>query len=74
MLTIPSDSQINHKNSVASHLTMVQRPYFYLRLGMRISASPAIWQQFVDPIIQELKYPDDYKIIMDDALVFYNSC
>ena len=44
--------------------------YFYLRLGMEISASPAIWQQFVDHIIQELKYPDDYKIIMDDALVF----
>ena len=37
---------------------------------MGISASPAIWQQFVDHIIQELKYPDDYKIIMDDALVF----
>ena len=44
--------------------------YFYLRLGMGISASPAIWQQFVEHIIQELKYPDDYKIIMDDALVF----
>ena len=37
---------------------------------MGISASPAIWQQFVHHIIQELKYPDDYKIIMDDALVF----
>ena len=38
--------------------------------GMGISASPAIWQQFVDHIIQELKYSDDYKIIMDDALIF----
>ena len=36
---------------------------------MGILASPAIWQQFVDHIIQEQKYPDDYKIIMDDALV-----
>ena len=31
---------------------------------MGISTSPAIWQQFVDHIIQELKYPDDYHIIM----------
>ena len=44
--------------------------YYYLRLGMGISASPAIWQQFVDHIIQELQFPDDYGIIMDDALIF----
>ena len=37
---------------------------------MGISASPAIWQQFVDHIIQELQFPDDYRIIMDDALIF----
>ena len=37
---------------------------------MGISASPAIWQQFVDHIIQELQFPDDYQIIMDDALIF----
>ena len=39
-------------------------------IGMGNSASPAIWQQFMDHIIQELDHPDDYKIIMDDALVF----
>ena len=44
--------------------------YYYLRLGMGISASPAIWQQFVDHIIQELQFPDDYQIIVDDALIF----
>ena len=44
--------------------------YYYLRLGMGVSASPAIWQQFVDHIIQELQFPDDYRIIMDDALIF----
>ena len=44
--------------------------YYYLRLGMGISASPAIWQQFVDHIMQELKYMDNYRIIMDDALIF----
>ena len=44
--------------------------YYYLRLGMGISASSAIWQQFVDHIIQELQFPDDYQIIMDDALIF----
>ena len=37
---------------------------------MGISASPAIWQQFVDHIIQELQFQDDYQIIMDDALIF----
>ena len=44
--------------------------YYYLRLGMGISVSPAIWQQFVDYIIQELQFPDDYWIIMNDALIF----
>ena len=37
---------------------------------MGISASPAIWQQFVNHIIQELQFPDDYQIIMDDTLIF----
>ena len=44
--------------------------YYYLRLGIGISASPAIWQQFVNHIIQELQFPDYYQIIMDDALIF----
>ena len=37
---------------------------------MGISTSPAIWQQFLDHIIQELQFPDDYRMIMDDALIF----
>ena len=37
---------------------------------MGISASPAIWQQFVDHIIQELQFPDDYRINIDDTLIF----
>ena len=44
--------------------------HYYFRLGMGISASPAIWQQFVDHIIQELHFPDDYQIIMDDTYFY----
>ena len=46
--------------------------YYYLRLGMGISASLAIWQQFVDHMIQELQFPDEYQIIMDGTLFFFS--
>ena len=36
--------------------------YIYLRLGMGMSCSRALWQQFV--------HKERYKIIMDDILIF----
>ena len=44
--------------------------YHYLRLGMGISASPAIWQQFVDHLMTYLQQPDKFKIIMDDIATY----
>ena len=44
--------------------------YYYLRMGMGVSASPGIWMQFVHLIWQELPNKDRYKIIMDDILIF----
>ena len=45
--------------------------YLYQRLGMGLSVSAAIWQNFIQKVLQEI--PDHRKIhlaIMDDCLVF----
>ena len=45
--------------------------YLYQRLGMGLSVSPAIWQNFIQKVLQ--KIPDHRKnhlAIMDDCLVF----
>ena len=44
--------------------------YVYLRMGMGMSHSPALWQQFVHVIWEELPNKERYKIIMDDILIF----
>ena len=45
--------------------------YLYQRLGMGLSVSPAIWQNFIQKVLQEI--PDHRKnhlAIMDDCLLF----
>ena len=44
--------------------------YVYLRMGMGMSCSPALWQQFVHIFWEELPNKERYKIIMDDILIF----
>ena len=44
--------------------------YVYLRMGMGMSCSPALWQQFVHIIWEQLPNKERYKIIMDDILTF----
>ena len=44
--------------------------YVYLRIGMGMSCSPALWQQFVHVIWEQLPNKERYKIIMDDILIF----
>ena len=44
--------------------------YVYLRMGMGMLCSPALWQQFVYVIWEELPNKERYKIIMDDILIF----
>ena len=48
--------------------------YVYLRMGMGMSCSPALWQQFVHVIWEELPNKERYKILMDisyiDILIF----
>ena len=44
--------------------------YVYLRMGMGMFCSPALWQQFVHIILEELPNKERYKIIMDDILIF----
>ena len=44
--------------------------YVYLRMGMGMSCSPALWQQFVHIIWEQLPNKEPYKIIMDDILIF----
>ena len=44
--------------------------YVYLRMGMGMSCSPALLQQFLHIIWEQLPNKERYKIIMDDILIF----
>ena len=45
--------------------------YHYLRMGMGMSVSPQIWQQFVDLVFQDdlIKHKQNFDVIMDDTLI-----
>ena len=43
--------------------------YLYQRLGMGLSVSPAIWQNFIQRVLQEItNYRKNHLAIMDDIL------
>ena len=45
--------------------------YLYQRLGMGLSVSPAIWQNFIQKVLQEIPHHrKNHLAIMDDCLVF----
>ncbi len=44
--------------------------YMYTRLGMGLTVSPAVWQQFIDIVFSDLTSRANFKIMMDDILVF----
>ena len=45
--------------------------YLYQRLGMGLSVSPAIWQNFIQKVLQEIpEHRRNHLAIMDDCLVF----
>ena len=47
--------------------------YLYQRLGMGLSVSPAIWQNFIQRVLQEISdYRENYLAIMDDILTHSN--
>ena len=45
--------------------------YHYLRMGMGMSMSPQIWQQFVDLVFQDdlIKRKQNFDVIMDDTFI-----
>ena len=45
--------------------------YHYLQMGMGMSVSPQIWQQFVDLVFQDdlIKHKQNFDIIMDDTFI-----
>ena len=45
--------------------------YHYLRMGMGMSVSPQIWQQFVDLVFQDnlIKHKQNFDAIMDDMFI-----
>ena len=45
--------------------------YLYQRLGMGLSVSPAIWQNFIQRVLQEIPdYRKSHLVIMDDILTY----
>ena len=47
--------------------------YHYLPMGMGMSASPQIWQQFVDLVFQDnlIKRKQNFDVIMDNTFIHY---
>ena len=45
--------------------------YHYLQMGMGMSVSPQIWQQFVNLVFQDnlIKHKQNFDIIMDDTFI-----
>ena len=43
--------------------------YRYVRMGMGLATSPAIWQQFVDIIFSRHSFHKNLRILMDDVLM-----
>ena len=45
--------------------------YHYLHMGMGMSVSPQIWQQFVDLVFQDdlIKHKQNFNVIMDDTFI-----
>ena len=45
--------------------------YYYLHMGMGMSVSPQIWQQFVDLVFQDdlIKCKQNFDVIMDDMFI-----
>ena len=45
--------------------------YHYLQMGMGMSMSPQIWQQFIDLVFQDdlIKCKQNFDIIMDDSFI-----
>jgi len=44
--------------------------YHYVRMGMGLTTSPAVWQQFIDKLMLDIPNKQRYRVIMDDILVF----
>ena len=46
--------------------------YHYLRMGMGMSVSPQIWQQFVDLVFQDdlIKHKQNFDVIMDETHLY----
>ena len=45
------------------------RTYLYQCMGMRLAVSPAIWQNFITRVLDELPNQKHHVAIMDDCLV-----
>ena len=50
--------------------------YHYLCMGMSMSVSPQIWQQFIDLVFQDdiIKRKQNFDVIMDDTFVVLLQC
>ena len=45
--------------------------YYYLQIGMGMSVSPQIWQQFIDLVFQDdlIKWKQNFDVIMNDTFI-----
>ena len=69
MLIILWDCQLNHRYTVVLLHIMDQTHYLYQRLGMGLSVSPAIWQTFINKVLDEIPDRKHLLAIMDDCMI-----
>ena len=62
-----------HVKKRTMSLKIPHMSHLYQRLGMGLSVSPAIWQNFIQRVLQEIPdYRKNYLAIMDDILTHSN--
>ena len=64
--------KINHAFPlVRDCIEQLGQKYCHLQMGMGMSVSPQIWQQFIDLVFQDnlIKHKQNFDVITDDTLI-----
>ena len=65
--------RLEHLGIIRKGLTSYSSPtYHYLQMGMGMSVSPQIWQQFIDLVFQDnfIKHKQNFDVIMNDTFIY----
>ena len=69
MFIILLGCQLSHRNAVALHHIMDQTHTFIKDFVWVLSVSPAIWQNFINKVLDEIPNRKHFLAIMDDCMI-----